>query len=102
MGINNMLFNKDDMEKPMLSLIEPAFIEGVAKILTIGAKKYGLDNWKTIPIEEERRYKDALLRHINEYMKGNKLDNETHESHLYHAACNLMFLNYLDTIPKEK
>jgi len=92
----NTLFKKDDIGKPMLSLIEPDFIEGVARVLTIGGKQYGLDNWKSIPIEEKRRYKDALLRHINEYMKGNILDDDTHESHLYHAACNLMFLDYLD------
>ena len=91
-------FNKDDVGKPMLSLIEPTFIEGIAKVLTIGGKNYGFDNWKSIPISEKRRYKDALLRHINEYMKGNILDSDTSESHLYHAACNLMFLNYLDNI----
>jgi hypothetical protein len=82
----------------MFSLIEPRFIEGVAQVLSEGAAKYSIDNWKNLPVNEKRRYKDALLRHINEYMKGNILDSETHHSHLYHAACNLMFLDYFDKV----
>ena len=89
-------FIKHDDGKLMMSLMEPDFIEGIAKILTLGATKYGVENWKTLPADEKRRYKDALLRHTNEYMKGNILDPETHESHLLHCACNLMFLHYFD------
>jgi hypothetical protein len=89
-------FTKDDSTKSMFSLIEPDFLEGIAKVMTLGAHKYSPNNWKLIHPSEKSRYKDALLRHINEYMKGNILDEETHHSHLYHAACNLMFLDYFD------
>jgi len=87
-------FAKDDNGKIMLSLIEPQFIKGTAKVLTIGAKKYSVGNWKKC--EDRQRYEDALLRHIYDYLQGNKCDEETGVSHLYHAACNLMFLDAFD------
>jgi len=89
-------FNKDDKGKPMVSLVESDFILGIAEVLTIGGKKYGIDNWKLGSSPEDiRRYKDALLRHILAYTSGELDDPETGLSHTYHAACNLMFLNYL-------
>lgn len=87
-------WKKNDKEKIQPSLIEPEFIEKMAEVLTIGAKKYGLDNWKKC--EDKKRYKDALLRHILSYLKGEEKDKETGLSHLHHAACNLMFLGYLE------
>lgn len=87
-------FKKQDDGKLMLSLIEPQFIKGTAKVLTLGAKKYSVGNWKNC--EDRTRYEDALLRHIYEYLQGNKCDDESGVSHLYHAACNLMFLDAFD------
>lgn len=88
---------KFDTGKPMLSLVEPKFIIGMARVMTLGAQKYEIDNWKTGTSEIDiRRYKDALLRHILAYIDGEKIDIESRESHLYHAACNLMFLAELD------
>ncbi len=93
-------FTKYDIDKLMFSLVDPTFIEGIAEVLTIGATKYSPNNWKMIQQGETYRYKDALLRHINQYMKGDILDDDTHKSHLLHAACNLMFLHYFDRITK--
>ena len=91
-------FNKDDKGKPMVSLVESDFILGMAKILTFGANKYGAENWKLGASPEDiRRYKDALLRHVLTYTSGELNDKETGLSHAYHAACNLMFLDYLQT-----
>jgi len=89
-------FLKDDQDKLRMSLVQPEFIEGIAEVLTEGAKVYGANNWKTLPPKDKYRYKDALLRHVSEYMKGNILDSSSHKSHLLHAACNLMFLYYMD------
>ena len=89
-------FKKLDSGKTRFTLVDPVFVEGFAKILTDGAQKYGVDNWKLLPDDELHRYQDALLRHINSYFKGEKLDPDTGMSHLYHAACNLMFLDYFD------
>jgi hypothetical protein len=87
-------FIKRDKGKLMLSLIEPEFIQGTAMVLTLGAEKYEIDNWKKC--DDTKRYKDALLRHVYDYLNGDKFDDETGVSHLYHACCNLMFLDYFD------
>ena len=88
-------FVKNDTDKPMVSLVEPTFILGMAEVLTYGAKKYAINNWKEASNKDIRRIKDSLLRHVLAYTSGVLLDEETHLSHSYHAACNLMFLNYL-------
>jgi len=87
-------FIKADEGKIMMSLIEPQFLKGTAKVLTIGGVKYEIDNWKNC--DDIQRYKDALLRHIYDYLSGEKCDEESGVSHLYHASCNLMFLDYFD------
>jgi hypothetical protein len=88
-------FTKKDTGKPMVSLVEPKFILGMAEILTFGAKKYGVDNWKDARGDDIRRITDALLRHTLAYVDGEMLDSETGLSHTYSIACNAMFLNYL-------
>lgn len=90
------MFQKKDEGKNRLELIEPAFIEGVGRILTFGAEKYEANNWKTMTLEDRGRVKGALLRHMMNYNKGEKIDPESGNSHLYHIACNLMFLDYFD------
>jgi len=89
-------FMKADLGKTMFSLIEPKFVEGVADTLTMGAKKYAIDNWKTC--EDPRRYKDALLRHLYAYLDGEIKDSESGLSHLYHIGFNCMALDYLDRV----
>ena len=90
----NSNFIKADEGKVMPSLVESPFIMGMAKILTYGIRKYSKNNWKNC--DDKSRYKDALLRHIYAYLDGEELDKETGESHLHHASCNLMFLDYFD------
>lgn len=92
-------FIKHDKGKPMVSLIEPKFIEGLAEIMTQGANKYGRDNWQEC--KEPHRYLDALLRHTLKYWDGEKVDTESGKSHLYHIAFNAMALDYLDNKLKD-
>lgn len=88
-------FIKDDSGKPMVSLVETDFIIGMADVMTVGAAKYAIDNWKLGSSKDDiRRYKDALLRHTLAYTGGEINDPETGLSHAYHAACNLMFLEH--------
>lgn len=89
---------KFDADKPRMDLIEPEFLEGLAKVLTLGASKYAPNSWKTDVSEPERRYYAAALRHLLAWKKGEKTDHESGLSHLYHAACNLMFLGYFDEL----
>ena len=87
-------FTKHDNGKPLVSLVEPSFIIGLAEVMTQGADKYGKDNWKLC--EEPERYLNALLRHTLAYWGGEKVDNESGKSHLYHIAFNAMALDYLN------
>lgn len=84
-------FIKYDNTKPMVSLVEPSFILGIAKALTFGAKKYSVDNWKNATKEDVRRVKDSLLRHV---LAEEEIDPDSGLPHRYLAACNLMFLDY--------
>lgn len=85
---------KYDQGKAKVFLVEPDFILGIARVLTYGAAKYSDDNWKK-DLEVSRIY-SALQRHVLRWRQGEKNDSESHESHLYHAACCLMFLDYYD------
>ncbi len=87
-------FMKDDKEKPLVSLVEPDFILGIAEIMTQGAIKYEENNWKKC--KQPKRYLNALLRHLLEYWRGNKIDKESGKSHLYHIGFNAMALDYFD------
>lgn len=89
-------FLKFDNDKPMLELVDPNFILGVGGVLTMGATKYGVDNWKSASKEDIERIKGALLRHTMAYLSGEVIDPESGLNHMYHIACNTMFLSYFD------
>ena len=86
---------KFDDEKPQWGLLPFKQVEQVVDVLTFGAKKYSPDNWKKVP-EAERRYFDAMMRHIAHYKYDSKLDDETGKSHLAHAICCALFLMGFD------
>ena len=89
---------KYDRGKPMFDLLVPEFLEGLAKVLTMGAEKYGPENWKHGL--EPRRFLAALYRHLNAYHRGEKNDSESGLSHLLHISINAMFLYYFDEVEK--
>jgi len=90
-------FLKNDSGKPMMSLIDPAFVVGLADVLTFGAKKYAPNNWKLAGADDDiDRIKDALLRHLYAYLGGEEFDPETNLPHIDHMQCNLMFLRHFD------
>ena len=82
---------KFDSGKPMLSLLPPHAVMAVGRVLTIGAQKYAVDNWKFVP-NGEQRYKDALMRHLFQYLQGTDTDEETGEHHLAHLMCCALFI----------
>jgi len=94
--IDSKSLKKFDDGKVMLDLIEPDFVIGIGEVLTVGAQKYGIDNWKRLQKDDIRRYKAAMLRHIYSYLNGEKNDSETCISHLLHAATNIMFLHHFE------
>ena len=84
---------KFDGDKCRLDLIEPAFTEGVGSVLTFGAKKYKAESWKTLE-DGLRRYLTATERHILAIKKGEFIDSESGLPHAYHAATDLMMVQW--------
>lgn len=82
---------KFDQGKPMYSLMPPTALAEIVDVLTYGAEKYSSDNWKHVP-DFNRRYTDALFRHIEAWRSGEEKDSESGHRHLAHAACCLIFL----------
>lgn len=82
---------KADDGKLQLSLVPTEGIRAVARVRMFGTKKYGdPDNWKQV---EKQRYKDALLRHVLEYMDNeDAVDEESGLLALEHLLCNGFFL----------
>jgi hypothetical protein len=81
---------KEDGGKPRLDLIAPEFLMATADILAFGANKYAARNWEK-GMSWGRCF-GALMRHMWAWWGGEKVDAETGKSHLWHAACCLMFL----------
>lgn len=86
---------KLDQDKPRVDLVNPEFILGVADVLTFGAKKYEPNNWQKVR-DAQNRYYAAAQRHMLAWRKGEHIDPESGLNHLYHAACNMMFLSWFD------
>lgn len=84
---------KYDEGKLQYSLIPPVATKALAEVLTFGAKKYAPNSWQKVP-DAERRYLDALIRHLEAYRSGEELDSESNLSHLSHLLCNASFLLY--------
>jgi len=83
--------HKDDTAKVSRpGLIAWEMIDGMGKVLAFGARKYAAGNW-ALGMDWSRPW-DALHRHLNAWASGERHDRETGYSHLWHAACCLMFL----------
>lgn len=85
---------KFDSEKPRMALLPHESLEEIAKVLTFGSKKYGKNNWKG-GLSYERLI-SASMRHIGQFNNGEDKDPETGISHVAHAACNLLFLIWME------
>jgi hypothetical protein len=81
---------KDDQGKAAYHLLAPEFLDGTAQVLEFGARKYGARNWEA-GMDWSRPFA-ALMRHMWAWWRGERADPETGMSHLWHAACCLMFL----------
>ena len=79
----------------MLTLVPREIIRSIAKIRMFGNRKYGSpDNWKEV---DKERYKNALLRHLLAYLDDpSSVDEESGLPHLYHASCNMAFLEEME------
>lgn len=82
---------KDDGGKTRFDLVPPFAMRELAEVLTIGAKKYGEENWRQVK-GRRQRYFAACMRHLWAWWMGEGYDPETNRSHLAHAMCCLAFL----------
>ena len=64
-------------------LIDAKAMFEMAKVLDHGAKKYGPNNWRGIPVEEHLNH---LLMHTFAYLAGDETDD-----HLSHILCRATF-----------
>lgn len=61
----------------------------VSEVGTVGAVKYCDDGWVTVP-DAEKRYTDAMYRHLLKEAAGEQCDKETGIRHAAHAAWNAL------------
>jgi hypothetical protein len=78
---------------PVLPMVE------VAKVFTMGAKKYGDRNWERGL--QWMRCVGAIMRHLSAWVLGEANDRESGINHLAHVVVNLLFLlEYQQTHPE--
>lgn len=83
---------KDDFGKNRLGLLFRGFSRAlweVGLVATFGAVKYTDDGWCAV-VDAERRYTDALYRHLLLASQGEELDPDSQLSHAAHAAWNAL------------
>jgi hypothetical protein len=81
---------KYDGEKPRWDLLPWLAMNEVVKVLTMGAKKYGDDNWKMLENLDDR-YLSASMRHEFAYQMGDRIDEESGLHPLAHKICSDLF-----------
>lgn len=64
-------------------LIDAKAMFKIAEVLDEGAKKYGADNWRGIPLEDHLNH---LIAHAYAYLAGDRSDD-----HLAHLCCRAIF-----------
>lgn len=82
---------KYDSGKTRFDLVPIECIEYLAKIYTMGANKYGDNNWQGLDNFQDRYY-SALMRHLAAHRKGEYRDEESGYFHIGHAAWNAIAL----------
>lgn len=75
-------------KKVRLDLLEPSADEAIAEVMAHGADKYGVENYRTIPIHL-RTYLAATRRHLNALRRGEDIDPDSGESHWAHIGANV-------------
>ncbi len=66
----------------------PLALTAVARVSTVGARKYAWDGWRTVP-DGARRYTDALVRHLIAEAES-PIDEETGCLHAAQVAWNAL------------
>lgn len=90
---------KFDQDKPRMDLLDTEALIQIAKVMGMGAKKYGDHNWRGGLAWS--RVVGAAMRHLTAFNNGEDTDPESGLSHIAHLGCCAMFLlNYIKTHPE--
>ena len=86
---------KETNGKLKISLVPMEILKAIAVVREYGNKKYkSSENWKTVDAQE---YREAMLRHIIEYNENPySCASDSGIPHLWHIACNVAFICYLE------
>lgn len=71
-------------------LLMPEFLQAMAEIMAVGAKKYGEKNWMK-GLSGENSGVNHAMKHLIEYQKGTANDYGPRKMHLAQVAVNAMF-----------
>lgn len=83
--------------KPQLHLIPPSALLYEAKVMELGAAKYGPYNWREKKVTATA-YISAAMRHLMSLLDGEDIDAESNQSHAAHVrSCMGIFLDALAT-----
>lgn len=85
--------SRDNSDKPAISMVmeAPAAVEGIARVLMFGEKKYSRANWKKgLKVTE---IIDSMQRHVLRILAGEDIDQESGLPHADHIGCNALFLS---------
>lgn len=82
-------------------LLDPRFIDGMAHIMAIGAKKYGENKWQG-GLTGVHSGLNHAHKHLNEYQADVPNDYGEREYHLYQTAVNCMFEAYFLRLQRQE
>lgn len=79
------------IKKPSLHLVPGTALMYLAKVMALGAAKYGAHNWRDQPVAATV-YVSAALRHIFQWLDGEDIDPESGAPHIAHAMADMAIL----------
>src|SRR5665213_559065 len=79
-----------DEGKIRMDLVPPYAHQQLARVLTLGAEKYGKDNYRNGMAWS--KVIASLERHLNAFKFGEDFDKESSINHAAHIMCNAAFL----------
>ena len=79
------------------TLVPVEMIEAAAHVMQHALTKYPRDNWKKVN-DARQRYTAALWRHLIAMQRGEEMDPDSGQPHLWHVAANVSMLCWFDAV----